>query len=109
MKEELHRVAPDARLPTDLAGRYANPEVAATWSIACTEHGAGVHVAGPLLSGTRWDVEAIEADFIRIVTPSPLFRGWLDGRVLRDRNGTITGLHVDGGRAKGLTFTRVRD
>ena len=29
-----------------------------------------------------------------------LFRAWLDVRVLRDAGGRITGLHVDGGRAR---------
>jgi hypothetical protein len=106
IRETLHRVEPGACLPTDLAGRYTNPDMAATWTIAATGQGAIVHVAGPLLTGTTWEIEAIEGDFIRIVTPSPLFRAWLDGRVLRGADGTITGLRVDGGRAKGLTFRR---
>ena len=38
-----------------------------------------------------------------------LFRAWLDGRVLRNADGRITGLRVDGGRLKGLTFVRASD
>jgi CubicO group peptidase (beta-lactamase class C family) len=109
IREDLHRVEPGARLPADLAGRYTNPDIAATWTIAGTEQQATVHVAGPLLNGTTWEIEAVEGDFIRIVTPSPLFRAWLDGCVLRGADGTTTGLHVDGGRAKGLTFRREPD
>jgi hypothetical protein len=41
-----------------------------------------------------------------VITPMTLFRAWLDGRVLRDADGRITGLLVDGGRAKGLVFVR---
>jgi hypothetical protein len=60
-----------------------------------------------LLASDPWEIEPIEADIIRIYTPLTLYRGWLDTRVLRDASGRITGLHVDGGRAKGLVFTRV--
>ena len=35
-----------------------------------------------------------------------LFRAWLDVRILRDAGGGITGLHVDGGRARNLLFAR---
>jgi CubicO group peptidase (beta-lactamase class C family) len=106
IREDLHCVEPGARLPADLAGRYTNADIAATWTIAGTDQAATVHVAGPLLTGTTWEIEAVEGDFIRIVTPSPLFRAWLDGHVLRGPDCTITGLRVDGGRVKGLTFRR---
>ncbi len=107
--DTLHRVAPGAHLPADLPGSYANPDTAATWTITPTETGAEVRVAGPLLLASEpWEIEPIEADIIRIYTPMTLYRGWLDTRVLRDASGRITGLHVDGGRAKGLVFTRTR-
>jgi D-aminopeptidase len=106
--ETLHRVGPGARLPADLPGSYANPDTAATWTIAATDAGAELRVAGPLLLASEpWEIEPIEADIIRIYTPLTLYRGWLDTRVLRDTSGRITGLHVDGGRVKGLVFTRV--
>ena len=106
--ETLHRVVAGAHLPADLPGRYANPDTAATWSIAATDTGAELRVAGPLLlASDAWEIEPIEGDVIRIYTPLTLYRGWLDTRVLRDASGRITGLHVDGGRAKGLVFTRV--
>jgi len=106
--ETLHRVAPGGRLPADLPGRYVNPDTAATWGITATDGGAEMRVAGPLLQATGpWEIAPVEGDFIRIYTPLTLFRGWLDAVVLRDAAGRITGLHVDGGRVKGLVFTRV--
>jgi len=106
--ETLHRVTPGARLPADLPGRYANPDTAAIWTITATGTGAELRVAGPLLLGpVAWEIEPIEGDVIRIYTPLTLYRGWLDTRVLRDGAGRITGLHVDGGRVKGLVFARV--
>jgi hypothetical protein len=65
-----------------------------------------IHVAGPLLIAARWEIAAIEGDFIRIVSPTPLFRAWLDGRVLRDAGGRISGLHIDGGRVRNLFFAK---
>jgi hypothetical protein len=106
--ETQHRVTPGAQLPADLPGRYANPDTAATWTITTTDAGAEVRIIGPLLqAGEPWEIEPIEGDIIRIHTPLTLYRGWLDTRVLRDAAGRITALHVDGGRVKGLVFTRV--
>ena len=76
--------------------------------IAATDTGAELRVAGPLLAASGpWEIEPIEGDCIRIYTPLTLFRGWVDARVQRDGAGTVTGLHVDGGRVKGLVFTRL--
>ncbi len=106
--ETLHRVTPGVRLPPDLAGRYVNPDTAATWIIIATDSGAELHVAGPLLAaGGVWEIEPIEGDVIRIYTPLTLYRGWLDTRVLRDGARRVTALHVDGSRVKGLVFPRV--
>ena len=106
--ETLHRVTSGARLPPDLPGRYVNPDTAATWTIAATEAGVEVRVAGPLLAaGGGWEIEPIEGNNVRIYTPLTLYRGWLDTRVLRDAAERVTGLHVDGGRVKGLVFARV--
>ncbi len=106
--ETLHRVAEGARLPADLLGRYANPDTAAAWTITATDTGAELRVAGPLLTGTGpWEIEPIEGDFVRVYTPMGLYRGWVDTIVQRDSAGRVTGLHVDGGRAKGLVFSRV--
>ncbi len=106
--ETLHRVAAGAHLPADLPGRYANPDTAASWTITAAETGAELRVAGPLLLAAEpWEIEPIEGDIIRIYTPLTLYRGWLDTRVLRDASGRITGLHVDGGRVKGLVFARI--
>ena len=108
VRETLHRVARAAELPADLPGRYHSPDMAANWTIATGCDGTTVQVAGPLRVAGPWEVEPIENDFIRIVTPSPLFRGWLDGRVLRDASGRITGLHIDGGRVRNILFSRER-
>ena len=107
--ETLYRVAPDAGLPPDLAGRYENIDAATTWTIETTGQGATIEVSGPLLRRVRWEIEPIEADFFRVISPSLLFRGWFDCRVLRDAAGAVTGLHVDGGRVKGLLLERQQD
>lgn len=101
--ETLHRVAPGAALPADLAGRYTNVDTAATWTIEA----AGVRVSGPLMSAGPWEVAPVEGDHIRIYTPITLYRGWLDVQVARDAAGRVTGLQVDGGRVRGLVFKRV--
>ena len=106
MRETLHRVTSNAALPADLPGRYQNPDLASTWTISIDETGMSLHVAGPLRNAGPWAIEPIEGDFIRIITPMPLFRAWLDVRVLRDARGGITGLHVDGSRARNLLFAK---
>jgi len=106
IRETLHRVSSNAELPADLPGRYHNADMAATWTIGTGETGMMLHVAGPLRITGRWEIEPIEGDFIRIVSPTPLFRAWLDGRVLRDASGGISGLHVDGGRVRNLFFAK---
>ena len=107
--ETLWRITPGATLPADLPGRYQNPDTAATWTISAAATGMTLRIAGPLIATALWEIEPIEGDFIRVITPMTLFRGWLDGRVQRDSAGRITGLHVDGGRAKGLLFNRATD
>jgi D-aminopeptidase len=105
--DTLHRVAEGGRLPLDLPGRYANPDTAATWTITATDAGGELRTAGPLLTGTGpWEIEPVEGDCIRIYTPLTLYRGWMDTTVLRDATGRVTGLRVDGGRVKGLVFSR---
>ena len=104
--ETLHRVAPEATLPVDLPGRYVNVDTAAAWTIAATDAGMTLRIAGPLRAAGPWEIEPIEGDFIRVISPMTLFRAWLDVRVLRDAGGRITGLHVDGGRARNLVFAR---
>jgi D-aminopeptidase len=98
-----HRAAEVAALPEGLSGRYVNDDMAASWTI----DGTLVTVAGPLRVGTRWSIEPVEGDVIRVVAPTVLYAAWLDGRVLREGSGRITGLAVDGGRARRLVFRRV--
>ena len=106
MRESLHRVSGNATLPPDLPGRYHNLDTAATWTITARDSGMTLHVVGPLHNARPWEIEPIDGDFIRIISPTPLFRAWQDTRVVRDTGGRITGLHVDGGRARNLLFTR---
>jgi CubicO group peptidase (beta-lactamase class C family) len=106
VRQTLRRVVAEARLPEDLPGRYVNEDTAATWSISATDTGAELRIAGPVLSAGPWEIVPIQGDIIRVYTPLTLYRGWLDTRVLRDGAGRITGLHLDGGRVKGLVFTR---
>jgi hypothetical protein len=75
----------------------------ATWTIS----GSAVSVAGPVIRHDGWRIEGVQGDIIRLHLPSTLFEAWLDIRVLRDGAGGITGLFVNGGRAKGLTYSRV--
>jgi CubicO group peptidase (beta-lactamase class C family) len=106
VRETLHRLSGEARLPADLPGRYSSPDMAATWTVSPRDGGMALHVLGPLRAAGPWEIEPIEGDFIRIISPTPLFRSWLDVRVLRDANERITGLHVDGGRVRGVVFAR---
>ncbi len=103
-----HRVSEAAALPADLAGAYRNAEMAAVWTILPNAAGGDLEmkVSGPLVFDRSWEVAPIEGDFIRVYAPGTLFRSWADVRVLRDGAGAITGLHVSGGRARDLTFTR---
>jgi hypothetical protein len=98
-----HRVAAGAHLPPDLAGLYENADTAATWMIAREGETGTVRLAGPLVKNTRWEIEPIEGDFVRINLPGN-YRGWLDVRVQRGSSGGVTGLAVDAYRARRLNF-----
>jgi len=109
IRETQHRLTTSALLPQDLPGRYLNPESATTWTIERGETGMIAQVAGPVRVAVFWEIEPIEGDCFRIITPSNLFRAWLDVRILRDNNGAITGLHVDASRARNLVFARIEE
>ncbi len=108
-----HRLAPDALLPPGLPGTYRNDEIAATWTVTETETDTGpvmtVRAAGPHVTSAAWPIEPVEGDVIRILPPGRLYRNWLDVRVRRDAGGRVTGLAVNGGRARLLVFDRVGD
>jgi hypothetical protein len=106
--ETLQRVSGNAALPADLPGRYCNPDTAAVWTISDGNPTMTLRVAGPLRSAITWEVEPIAGDCIRVIAPSPMLRSWFDCRVLRDSEGRVTGLRVDGSRARNLLFTRER-
>jgi hypothetical protein len=106
VRETLHRVGEGGKLPMDLPGRYSNPDCASDWTIALTDAGMTLRVDGPLRIGSAFEIEPVEDDFIRVITPMTLFRGWLDVRVVRDAERRIIGLDVDGSRARNLRFTR---
>jgi D-aminopeptidase len=78
----------------------------ATWTVSDGETAMTLRVAGPLRIAGPWEIEPIEGDFVRIVTPTSLYRAWLDARVLRDPQGSIIGLHVDDGRLRNLLFAK---
>jgi len=82
-----------AVLPADLDGAYQSDEMAACWRIA----GAVVRVDGPIIRTTVWRVEPLDEAHIRMVYPGGT---WLDARVLRDADGAMVGLLVNGGRIK---------
>nr|WP_283949585.1 serine hydrolase domain-containing protein [Limobrevibacterium gyesilva] len=101
------RVAPGAALPAGLEGAYESPDIGAVWTLAEKDGALTVQVAGPLMKNGPWEIEPIEGDVIRIYPPSNLYRAWLDVRVLRGADGAVTGLNVNGGRARHLVFTRM--
>jgi CubicO group peptidase (beta-lactamase class C family) len=100
-----------ASLPADLPGRYASEETAAVWTIARPTESAPdrmtMTVAGPVVRASGMYVVPVDGDIVRVMTPRALFESWMDARVIRDGAGVITGLHVDGGRARGLVYRRM--
>jgi hypothetical protein len=100
------RLEGGAMLPADLAGRYACEEIGAVWRLAPEGDGLAVRVEGPLVQAGPWRVEPIAGDHIRIHATSVLFPVWFDVLTLRDAAGRVTGLRVDGARARGLVFVR---
>jgi hypothetical protein len=109
VRETLHRIAEASELPRDLPGRYSNPDIAATWTIVQADSGMALHIVGPLRANGPWEIEPVQGDCIRIISPMTLYRAWLDVRLLRDAAGEITGLHVDSSRARNLLFTREQE
>ncbi|MXP63496.1 serine hydrolase [Roseomonas sp. M0104] len=101
------RVAGGAALPEGLAATYFSEEMAARWTIAPEGDRLRCRVAGPVTHGGPWDVEGIEGDILRIHVPGTLYQAWLDARVLRAADGAITGLLVNGGRARQVRYRRV--
>jgi CubicO group peptidase (beta-lactamase class C family) len=104
--------APEAAaLPADLPGRYSSDETAAAWTIAEPTEAApdrmAISVAGPVVRASGMYVVPIDGDIVRVMTPRALFESWMDTRVIRDAAGVITGLRVDGGRARGLVYRRM--
>ncbi len=104
----LHRPPAKAALPDGLAGTYDCDELAAAWTMAPGPDGTmSARIAGPLANAGPWEVSTIAGDVIRVATPGVLFRGWADVRVLREGTGArVSGLLVNGGRARGLHFRR---
>ena len=103
-----YRIVPAAALPDGLAGRYRSEEIGATWTIgAGPEGGLVVQVEGPRVIAGPWEVAPIEGDILRVMVPGSLFRAWLDVRAQRDADGAMTGLDVNGGRARRVLFTRL--
>ena len=101
--QQFSRVAGAAALPDGLDGAYFCADMDATWVIL----GEAVSVAGPVVKHGGWRVEGVAGDIIRLHLPSVLFQAWLDIRVQRDAQGGISSLFVNGGRAKGLVYSRL--
>jgi CubicO group peptidase (beta-lactamase class C family) len=101
-----HRVTPGAVLSAGLAGRYVSEELAAEWEIFEQDGALRIRVTGPLIRRDTFDLEPIQGDYVRIHVPWTLLRAWLDARVLRDADGTVTGLVASGGRVKQMAFRR---
>ncbi len=79
----------------------------AIWNIApAAEDGLAVQVDGPIRRAGPWRIVPVEGDIVRILMPSALFEAWLDVRLRRGGAGAVEALEVNGGRARGLVFTR---
>jgi hypothetical protein len=102
-RQSFVRLGAEPPLPAGLDGVYRCPDMSATWTIM----GCDVSVQGPLVGNSDWSVAGVDGDFVRIHMPSVLFQGWLDVRIQRDEAGAVASLFVNGGRAKGLIYTRV--
>ena len=100
--QHFTRVAEGALLPPDLDGVYHCPDMAAVWTV----RGTTLSVSGPLIADRSWTLAGIDGDILRVHMPSVLFQGWLDVRLVRDADGTPTGLLVNGSRAKGLFYAK---
>ncbi len=100
------RAPDDAVLPEGLAGRYVNTEIGAIWTLSDAAPEMTLRVTGPIVVAGGWRVRPVAGDLIRVVAPRALFESWFDTLVLRDEAGQVTGLRADGGRARGLVFTR---
>ena len=101
--QKFGRVADTAPLPEGLDGAYFCADMDATWTIA----GETVSVAGPVVKHGGWRVEGVAGDIVRLHLPSVLFQAWLDIRVQRNASRSVTSLFVNGGRAKGLVYSRL--
>jgi CubicO group peptidase (beta-lactamase class C family) len=105
------RAAEGAVLADDLPGIYASEEMDTRWEIARdTGAVAGamtLHATGPVVRGAAWPLEAVTARDARAHIPGTLWRMWFDIRLERGADGRITGLTVNGGRAKAVRFARV--
>lgn len=102
------RVSEGAALPSGLAGTYRSEEMAATWMVEEAEGKVFVRARGPVAHGQPWEVAPIQGDHLRIIVPSPLFRAWLDVRVVREGE-AITALEASGGRAKHVRYERIAE
>ena len=100
----FHRVVPEGGLPPGLAGRYRSEEIGATWTIG---DDAALWVDGPRIKAGPWEILPVEGDVVRIMVPGVLFRSWLDTRLLREPGGAVAALEVNGGRARGVRFSRL--
>jgi D-aminopeptidase len=107
MTAMFHRVEADTPPPADLAGRYVNDEVAATWTIVSAGNAADLTVDGPLAKAGPWRIVGIDGDFLRIHATANWIRSAFDARITRDPRGRVTGLTVSGGRVKNMVMRRV--
>lgn len=91
-------------LPEDAPGTYVCPDLDATWTIAPDGRWT---VEGPHARSGPFRTEGLAEDFARFHSPGALFDHWWDVRFTRSEAGRVTGLLVNGSRARGLRFTRL--
>ena len=102
----FRRVPPGAALPDGLPGQYRSEEMDADWRIEADGDGAQVTVRGPVARGGPWRAEPVEGDLFRIHWPG-LLPSWLDAEAVRDADGAVSGLRVNGGRVRDVLYWRV--
>jgi D-aminopeptidase len=100
--EALQPVA--ERVALACTGAFRCDDVAATWTVA---DGAW-SVDGPMAKGGPFRAEGLTSDVARLHVPGAMYDAWWDVRLERDAAGAVAALVVNGARARGLRFERVR-
>lgn len=107
-RSTFERVQPGAAIPSSLTGLYFGSDTSGSIEIRPVCDSMTADIKGPL-SRVAGEVIPIEGDVFRIRQHRAMFDPWLDVRAERGTGGRIVRLHIDGGRTRGLIYTRIGD